>query len=69
MIKNVEKVSSGGFKDYCVSKLKIPSITIEVGNDCLNHPITKEHLPEIYLRNKIIANDLIFAYNVFNRFK
>lgn len=69
IIKNVENVSSGGFKDYCVLKLKIPSITIEVGSDNLKHPIKKEHLKEIFLRNKFIANDIKFAYNVFNKFK
>ncbi len=66
-IKNVEKVSSGGLKDYIVSKLKIPSLTIECGNDNLKHPITE--LGDIFLRNKNIANDLEFAYNVFREFE
>lgn len=64
-IKNPEMVSSGGFKDWCVYKLKIPALTIEVGSDTLTHPIGAEHLNEIFEKNKNIANDIKFAYNVF----
>lgn len=32
--------SSGGYKDWCIQKLQIPSFTIEVGCDELTHPIT-----------------------------
>ena len=69
LIKNPEKTSSGGLKDYVVSKLKIPSLTIEVGSDNLLHPITVENLEEIYKKHKSIANDLNFAYNVFVEFE
>lgn len=68
-IKNVEKTSSGGLKDYLVQSLKIPAITIELASDDLSHPIKEENLPDIFLRNKNIANDLIKAYNIFNKFK
>lgn len=64
-IVNVEKSSSGGYKDWCVEKLKIPALTIELGSDDLSHPITKEHLNEIFERNKKIASDVQFAYNEF----
>lgn len=64
-IVNVEASSSGGYKDWCVSKLKIPALTIELGSDDLSHPITKNHLKEIYDKNKTIASDLEFAYNEF----
>ena len=64
-IVNVEKVSSGGYKDWCVEKLKIPALTIELGSDELLHPITKNNLEEIFEKNKTIAFDLEFAYNVF----
>ena len=67
-IKNPEKTSSGGLKDYVVQKLKIPSLTIEIGNDSLKHPISRAYLEEIYERHKSIANDLKFAYNVFREF-
>ena len=49
--------------------LKIPALTIEVGSDELSHPIGEEFLEEIYEKHKDIANDLIFAYNVYTNFK
>lgn len=66
-IKNVENFSSGGFKDWCVEKLKIPALTIELGRDDLVHPIKKEMLGEIFQKNKSIAFDLEFAYNMFEK--
>lgn len=66
-IKNVEGVSSGGYKDWCVEKLKIPALTIEVGSDDLTHPISKKNLSEIFEKNKSIAFDLNFAYNEFEK--
>lgn len=44
--------STGGYKDWCINSLKIPSYTIEVGDESLPHPISEDFLPEIYLRNK-----------------
>jgi len=44
--------STGGYKDWCINTLTIPSYTIEVGDESLPHPIGEENLPEIYLRNK-----------------
>ncbi len=69
IIKNVESSSSGGYKDFCVQKLKIPALTIEVGNDELSHPISNDHLDEIFARHKNVADDVKFAYNVFKRFE
>ena len=69
IIKNPEKTSSGGFKDYCVQKLKIPALTIEVGSDNLKHPISEKYLDEIYARHKTIASCLRYAYNVFKDFE
>lgn len=69
VIKNVESVSSGGYKDWCVQSLKIPAITIEVGNDNLTHPINESHLNEIYQRHKTVATDVQFAYNVFRKYR
>ena len=68
LIKNVEKVSSGGLKDWCIDKLEIPAITIEVGNDNLKHPIERKYLNEIFQKNKMVAKDLFFAYNVFRKY-
>lgn len=69
IIKNPEKTSSGGLKDYVVEKLKIPSLTIEVGSDELSHPIKPKNLEAIFDRHKSIAKDLDFTYNVFIKFK
>lgn len=63
-VRNVEKSSSGGYKDWCVQKLKIPSLTIEIGSDSLLHPIDEKHLDDIYSLHKAVAKDLKFAYNV-----
>ena len=46
------KGSAGGYKDWCIEKLKIPALTIEVGSDKLSHPIKKEHLHKIFKKNK-----------------
>lgn len=67
-IKNPESVSSGGYKDFCVQKMKIPALTIEIGSDLLTHPIQPESLPEIYKRHNFIAKDLLFAYNTIKKF-
>ena len=48
--------SAGGYKDWCVEKLKIPALTIEVGSDGLSHPIGKENLEEIYHKNKGVVS-------------
>lgn len=32
--------SAGGYKDWCIERLKIPAYTIECGSDRLSHPIT-----------------------------
>lgn len=44
--------SSGGYKDWCIRTLKIPSYTIEIGREELNHPITEDYLVEIFEQNK-----------------
>lgn len=44
--------SVGGFKDWCVQDLHIPSLTIEVGNNNLPHPLDKKELIKIYQQNK-----------------
>lgn len=33
--------SAGGYKDWCLKRLKIPAYTIECGSDRLAHPITQ----------------------------
>lgn len=48
--------SAGGYKDWCIDALKIPSITVEVGNDCLSHPLKKKCLADIYNENKNVVS-------------
>ena len=44
--------STGGYKDWCIQRLHIPALTIEVGSDNLFHPIGKEHAEEIFIKNR-----------------
>ena len=57
-IVKTQVVSSGGFKDWCVQKLHIPALTIELGSDKFSHPYPKQELYNIYLKNKNIFNCL-----------
>lgn len=50
--KAFAKNSTGGYKDYCIKKLDIPSFTIEVGNDSLCHPIKLDNGEKIFSQNK-----------------
>ncbi len=43
------KGSAGGYKDWCISRLKIPSFTIEVGKG--EHPIKDDILSDIINKN------------------
>ena len=57
--------STGGYKDWSINTLQIPSYTIEVGDPNLEHPLGVETLPEIYARNKdvpLIALNLAKEY-------
>ncbi len=56
------KGSAGGYKDWCILKWKIPSFTIEVGADCLVHPIREEGLENILRKNKRALFDLSKAF-------
>ncbi|MDE6274225.1 MAG: hypothetical protein K2L87_04175 [Clostridiales bacterium] len=39
--------SAGGYKDWCVEKLKIPAFTIEAGSDEYPHPLGREKLEDL----------------------
>ncbi|MBQ8430532.1 MAG: hypothetical protein IJX26_01130 [Clostridia bacterium] len=57
--------SSGGYKDWCIRYLQIPSYTIEIGSVDLDHPIGEENLPEIFQQNKdvpLVALNLAILY-------
>ena len=45
------KGSAGGYKDWCVEKLRIPSFTVETGNDSHSHPLGFSVLPELLEKN------------------
>ncbi|MCX4285780.1 MAG: M14 family zinc carboxypeptidase [Clostridia bacterium] len=51
--------SVGGYKDWCVQKLGIPSFTIEVGNDKYSHPFPYEQLGVIVEQNKDLPRRLL----------
>ncbi len=53
------KNSAGGYKDWCIAKLKIPALTIEIGAENLVHPITQEFLPAIYQKNANVIFNLL----------
>lgn len=44
--------SVGGYKDWCLEHLRIPSFTIEVGKDEWQHPLGEEALPELIEKNQ-----------------
>ncbi len=44
--------SVGGYQDFSINSLHIPSVTIEVGNADIPHPIGEVYAQEIFERNK-----------------
>ncbi len=48
--------SVGGYKDWCIQRMGIPSLTIEVGASHLSHPISKVALPEIWAQNRNVIS-------------
>ena len=56
------KGSAGGYKDWCIQTLKIPSFTIEAGNDSLCHPLKEEALGDILKKNANALYDLSKEY-------
>lgn len=43
--------SAGGYKDWCVKKLKLPAFTVEAGNDGFSHPLGEEEFEDIREHN------------------
>ena len=54
--------SCGGYKDWCINKLKIPALTIEVGSDELSHPIKRKNLRDIERKNRSVIFSLIDSF-------
>lgn len=63
-IKSTQKVSSGGYKDWCVLN-KISALTIELGSDKFNHPYPQNQLEKIYIKNRNFFEDINKCYNIF----
>lgn len=57
-IKNVQRVSSGGYKDWCVSALKIPALTVELASDDFVHPIKEEYAEKLFYKVKDLCYTL-----------
>ena len=68
-IKSTQNVSSGGFKDWCVQELKIPALTIELGNDRFSHPFPKEQLATICKQQAHFFEDVQKSLEVFNAYE
>lgn len=49
---NYKNLDPAGYKDWAISALKIPSVTIEVGHG--DNPVDESQINEIYLANKDI---------------
>ena len=54
--------SAGGYKDWCIQRLKIPAFTVEAGEDKLSHPIREAGLADILEKNQNALYDLSKAY-------
>lgn len=52
------KGSTGGYKDWCITKLSIPSFTIELAPDSIPHPISSIHTDIIFAKVKSLVLDL-----------
>ena len=50
--------SGGGYKDWCIRELKIPSFTIEAGSERLEHPLTEADFPSVYCKNRNVVRRL-----------
>lgn len=51
--------SVGGYKDWCIDKLKIPAYTIEVGDDKFSHPFPYDQLSTIVRQNLDLPRRLL----------
>lgn len=53
------KGSSGGLSDYLSFKYNIPSVTIELGDDKLKHPISLKYFDEIYTNQYEVLKHIV----------
>ena len=53
------KGSTGGYKDWCIKMLKIPSYTSEVGSDTFEHPFPYSQFDNILKQNEDLPRRLL----------
>lgn len=51
--------SVGGYKDWCIQTFKIPSYTVEVGNDSFPHPFPYAQFQTIFHQNEDLPRRLL----------
>lgn len=51
--------SAGGYKDWCVQNLKIPSYTVEVGSDSFPHPFPYAQFQTVFRQNEDLPRRLL----------
>lgn len=60
MDDNYQALDPAGYKDWAISKMKIPSLTIEIGRDTV--PLPAEQFEEIWEKNKNVWEECIVDY-------
>ena len=58
------KGSAGGYKDWCIQTLKIPSFTVETGQDGFAHPLDENALADIVEKNQFALYNLSKEYTL-----
>lgn len=51
--------SAGGLKDWCVEKLKIPAVTVEVGKDKFGYPYPYAQFDDILQKNLLVPQKIL----------
>lgn len=66
-IVNTEKFSAGGYKDWCIQRLKITGLTIEVGRDNLPHKLQYTEFDKLLAKHKNILSLLKKSMKIIGR--
>lgn len=59
--------SVGGYKDWCIETFKIPSFTLEVGNDQFQHPFPYDQFWNVYRQNEDLPRKLLNTIVRYNK--
>ena len=54
--------SAGGYKDWCLEKLRIPAFTVEAGRESFPHPLGRSSLADIVTKNLDALVKLTMAF-------